>query len=162
MLVVFGLLLVVAVSLVAGAGIHATWFDTEDAESQVGLRKHLTGDPLHHRGPPGFGPPRRPPHHRGPPGFSPPRRPPLPPLPGGGGLRPPKMTGEDVEALVVTYVLITVAGNPDMVGSKLCLTDGTGGAPLVDSVRYLNRGTWIVKSGECAFTVDDRTGKVSP
>ena len=147
MLVVFGLLLVVAVSLVAGAGIHATWFDTEDAESQVGLRKHLTGDPLHHRGPPGL---------------SPPRRPPLPPLPGGGGLRPPKMKGEDVEALVVTYVLITVAGNPDMVGSKLCLTDGTGGAPLVDSVRYLNRGTWIVKSGECAFTVDDRTGKVSP
>ena len=148
MLVVFGLLLVVAVSLVAGAGIHATWFDTEDAESQVGLRKHLAGDPLHHRGPLGFGPPRRPP---------------LPPLPGGGGgLRPPKMTEEDVEALVVTYVLFTVAGNPDMVGSKLCLTDGTGGAPLVDSVRYLNRGTWIVKSGECAFTVDDRTGKVSP
>ena len=144
MLVVFGLLLVVAVSLVAGAGIHATWFDSEDAESQVGLRKYLAGDPLHHRGPPGFGPPRR------------------PPLPGGGGLRPPQMTEEDVEALVVTYVLITVAGNPDMVGSKLCLTDGTGGAPLVDSVRYLNRGTWIVKSGECAFTVDDRTGKVSP
>jgi len=144
MLVVFGLLLVVAVSLVAGAGIHATWFDSEDAESQVGLRKHLAGDPLHHRGPPGFGPPRR------------------PLIPGGGGLRPPQMTEEDVEALVVTYVLITVAGNPDMVGSKLCLTDGTGGAPSVDSVRYLNRGTWIVKSGECAFAVDDRTGKVSP
>ena len=147
MLVVFGLLLVVAVSLVAGAGIHATWFDTEDAESQVGFRKHLVGVPLHQRGPPGFVPPRLPP---------------LPPLSRGGGLRPPKMTEEDVEALVVTYVLITVAGNPDMVGSKLCLTDGTGGAPLVDSVRYLNRGTWIVKSGECAFTVDDRTGKVSP
>ena len=146
-LVGLGLILVVAVSLVAGAGIHATWFDTEDAENLVGLRTHLAGDPLHHRGPPGFGPPRRPP---------------LPPLPGGGRLRPPKMTEEDIKALVVTYALITVAGNPDMVGFKLCITDGPGGALLIDSVRYIKSGTWIVKSGECAFTVDDRTGKVSP
>jgi len=147
MLVVFGLFLVVVVSLVAGAGIHATWFDTEGEQSQVGVRKHLAADPLHHRGPPGFVPPRR---H------------PLPPLPRGGGLRPPQMTEEDVEALVVTYALITIAGNPDMVGSEVCLSDGTGGTLLVDSVRYVNRGTWIVKSGECTFTVDDRTGKVRP
>jgi len=144
MLLGLGLLLVVAVSLVAGAGIYATWFDTEDAEKPVRVRTHLAGDFLHYPGPPVFGPPRR------------------PPLPGGGGLRPPNMTEEDIKALVVTYVLITVAGNPDMVGFKLCLIDGPGGAPLMDSVRYIKGGTWIVKSGECAFTVDDRTGKVSP
>ena len=30
------------------------------------------------------------------------------------------------------------------------------------SPRDTGAGTWIVKFGECAFTVDDRTGKVSP
>ena len=132
-----GLLLVVAVSLVAGAVIYATWFDTEATESSVGLRTHVAGDPPHYHGLyPRPGPPRR------------------PPLPGGGGLRPPNMTEEDVKALVVTHVLMRGAASLES-----CIH---GNFPREDSARYIGAGTWIVEFGACAFTVDDRTGKVSP
>ena len=135
-----GLLLVVAASLVAGAVIYATWFDTEATESSVGLRTHVAGDPPHYHGlysrpgPPGYGPPRR------------------PPLPGGGGLRRPHMIQEDVKALVETRVII----GGGVLGA--CLPSQV--APF--SPRYIGAGTWIVEFGACAFTVDDRTGKVSP
>ena len=135
-----GLLLAVAVSLVAGAVIYATWFDTEATESSVGLSTHVAGDPPHqHRlypmsGPPGHGPPRP------------------PPMTGGGGLPPTNMIQEDVKALVETRVIT----GGDVFGA--CLSSHV--APF--SPRYTGAGTWIVKFGECAFTVDDRTGKVSP
>ena len=132
-----GLLLVVAVSLVAGAVIYATWFDTEATESSVGLRTHVAGDPPHYHGLyPRPGPPRR------------------PPLPDGGGLRPPNMTEEDVKALVVTHVLMRGA-----VSLESCIH---GSFPWEDSARYIGAGTWIVEFGTCAVTVDDRTGKVNP
>ena len=135
-----GLLLVVAVSLVAGAVIYATWFDTEATESSVGLRTHVAGDPPHYHGlyprpgPPGYGLPQR------------------PPLPGGAGLRRPHMIQEDVKALVETRVII----GGGVLGA--CLPSQV--APF--SPRYIGAGTWIVEFGACAFTVDDRTGKVSP
>ena len=124
-----GLLLVVAVSLVAGAVIYATWFDTEATESSVGLRTHVAGDPLHYHGLyPRPGPPSY-----GPPGYGPPRR---PPLPDGGGLRPPNMTEEDVKALVVTHVLMRGAASLES-----CIH---GNFPWEDSARYIGAGTWIV------------------
>ena len=151
-----GLFLVVAASLVAGAVIYATWFDTEATESSVGLRTHVAGDFPHYHGldsrpgPPGYSPPQRPPDPRpGPPGYGPPRR---PPLPGGGGLRRPHMIQEDVKALVETRVII----GGGVLGA--CLPSQV--APF--SPRYIGAGTWIVEFGACAFTVDDRTGKVSP
>ena len=128
-----GLLLVVAVSLVAGAVIYATWFDTEATESSVGLRTHVAGDPPHYHGLyPRPGPPRR------------------PPLPGGGGLRPPNMTEEDVKALVVTHVLMQGAASLES-----CIH---GNFPWEGSARYIGAGTWIVEFGTCAVTV----GKVNP
>ena len=142
-----GLLLVVAVSLVAGAVIYATWFDTEATESSMGLRTHVAGDPPHYHGLY----PRPVPPRYGPPGYGPPRR---PPLPGGGGLRPPNMTEEDVKALVVTHVLMQGAASLES-----CIH---GNFPWEDSARYIGAGTWIVEFGTCAVTVDDRTGKVNP
>ena len=140
-----GLLLVVAASLVAGAVIYATWFDTEATESSVGVRTHVAGDPPHY---PGLYPRPGPPRY-GPPGYGPPRR---PPLPGGGGLRRPHMIQEDVKALVETRVII----GGGVLGA--CLPSQV--APF--SPRYIGAGTWIVEFGTCAVTVDDRTGKVNP
>jgi len=71
---------------------------------------------------------------------------------GGGGLPPTNMIQEDVKALVETRV---ITGGDDF---GACLS--SHGAPF--SPRYTGAGTWIVKFGACAFTVDDRTGKVSP
>ena len=65
------------------------------------------------------------------------------------------MTEEDVKALVVTHVLMRGAASLES-----CIH---GNFPWEDSARYIGAGTWIVGFGEeCTFTVDDRTGKVSP
>ena len=67
----------------------------------------------------------------------------------------PNMTKEDVKALFITHVLTQLS--PDLPGLLACEKGSSE-----ESVRYTGEGTWIVKFGSCAVTVDDRTGKVSP
>ena len=72
----------------------------------------------------------------------------------------PNMTKEDVEALAYThfYTLVTARNQ----GFLLCLAGADFSDGDMDSIRYIGAGTWMVKAGACALTVDDRTGKVSP
>ena len=72
----------------------------------------------------------------------------------------PNMTKEEVETLAYTHFITVVV--PRSSGYKLCLQDLARDTPMMYSIRYIGAGTWIVNAGGCAFTVDDRTGKVSP
>ena len=109
-----GFILVVAVALVAGAFIYATWFDTSQE-----VEAHIVPDE-----------------------------------------DMPNMIQEDVKALAYTH-FTTVVTVRSRNAAYVCLT-GPETSPLIDFVRCVGAGTWIVKAGACAFTVDDRTGKVSP
>ena len=109
-----GLLLVVAASLVAGAVIYETWFD-----SRQEVEAHIVPDE-----------------------------------------DMPNMIQEDVKALAYTH-FTTVVTVRSRNAAYVCLT-GPETSPLIDFVRYVGAGTWIVEFGACAFTVDDRTGKVNP
>jgi hypothetical protein len=64
----------------------------------------------------------------------------------------PNMTEEDVEALVVTHVF---SCKPDSYHDVL---ETYSKKPP----RYTGAGIWIVNFDTCVFTVNDRTGKVSP
>ena len=68
----------------------------------------------------------------------------------------PNMTKEDIKALVKTRVIIGITSTGVYL-VRAC-PPSTPSSP-----RYIGAGTWIVGFGEeCTFTVDDRTGKVSP
>ena len=66
----------------------------------------------------------------------------------------PTMTKEEVMALVETH--LTIRTIPGWYLTGACPPEESS------SPRYIGAGIWRVKFGECAFRVNDRTGKVNP